>query len=371
MTPREYDPYELAIGQALPRNAYNEKGQLLLRKGAIIHSSAQIELITENALASTAPETDRQAGVDDVPATPLGMLLTARWRLLALIEQGSNNFPADLLRVGALLRRACRANTDLALASVLLVRDAPYPIRHAANAAVICQIMAAALDWPEETQAAVVAAALTMNLGMLELQDELSREPGPLTPEQKETIHLHPTRSVELLQNAGVPAGAWLEIVRDHHERLDGSGYPAGKQADAISPPARLLALADIYCARITERSYRAGMSATPALRQIFLNEGKRVDEAQVAQFIKTLGVYPPGTGVRLENGSIAVVTHRGATGNTPRVAALTSPTGMQLASPLRHSSGSPGHAVKSVVNLEALKIPVGLTALWGTDAAL
>ncbi|MDE2087832.1 MAG: phosphohydrolase, partial [Xanthomonadaceae bacterium] len=74
----------------------------------------------------------------------------------------------------------------------------------------------------------------------------------------------------------------------------------------------------------------------------------------------------------RLQNGSIAVVTHRGnARVNTPRVAAITNPNGMCLATPLRHNGDSPAHAIKAVVDLEALKLPVSMAAIWGADAVL
>lgn len=369
--PRNFDPNDLSVGQVLPRDAYNGKGQLLLRHGAIIRSESQRDLIAENALATTAPTPERVEQETTIPGTPLGMIVAARWRLMSLFEQGSSYFPADLQRIAALLRRACRANADLALASIILARDAPYAIRHATNVALLCQIVASALEWDEAVIASTSAAALTMNVGMLELQQELYKSHLAPTPEQQETIRQHCTRGVELLLELGVDDPVWLATVRDHHERVDGSGYPAGKRGDDVGLPARLLALADIYCARVSARTYRAAIAPTPALRQLFLNEGARIDQTLVSQFIKVLGIYPPGTGVRLRNGAIAVVTQRAAGKHPTRVAALTTANGMRLPTPMRHNGDSPAHAIEAVVDLDALKLPLNMAVLWGADAVL
>lgn len=371
MKSRDFDPNDLTVGQVLPRDAYNGKGQLLLRHGSIIRNTLQRDLIAENALATTAPSPGRAEQETTIPATPLGMLIAARWRLMALFEQGSSYFPADLVRIAALVRRACRANADLALAAVVLMRDAPYAVRHAVNVATLCQVVGATFEWDDDLLASTTAAALTMNIGMLEVQQQLYKSHAPPTPEQQEIIRRHCERGVEMLRELGVDDPVWLATVRDHHERIDGSGYPAGRRGSAVAQPTRLLTLADIYCARISARAYRPAMVPTPALRQLFLNEGGQIDETLVAQFIKAIGVHPPGTGVRLRNGSIAIVTQRGTAKHGPRLAALTNAVGMRLPTPLRHNGDSPMHAIQTTADLEALKMPVSMAALWGADATL
>lgn len=366
-----FDPHQLSVGQVLPRDAYNDKGRLLLRRGTVISSASQLEIIAQSSLVNSTPDGTPPPVETTIPSSPLAMVLAARWRLLALFEQGSSYFPADLLRIAALVHRACRANADLSLASILLMRDAPYVARHAVNTAIVCEVVASALEWPDDMQSATVAAALTMNVGMLELQQQLYETEGRLNDGQRAAVRQHCELGVELLRGLGVDDPVWLAAVRDHHESPDGSGYPAGKRGDEIDLPAHLLNLADIYCARVSARSYRPAMSPTLALRQLFLKQGASMDEALVAQIIKTLGVYPPGTGVRLRNGSVAVVTHRGNTGNAPRVAAITSPAGMRLATPLRHNGDAPSHGIQAVVDLDELNLAVPLAALWGGDAVL
>ncbi len=93
--------------------------------------------------------------------------------------------------------------------------------------------------------------------------------------------------------------------------RIDGSGYPHGLAGGALGALARLLAITDIHSAMIRPRAYRDALHARHALRGIFLERGRQIDDALAAAFIKELGIHPPGTFVRLHNGEIAVVTRR------------------------------------------------------------
>ena len=95
------------------------------------------------------------------------------------------------------------------------------------------------------------------------------------------------------------------------------------------------------------------------------------MNEHHAALFIKTLGIYPPGTGVRLHNGSIAVVTRRGATDRNPRVSSITTQDGLRIGAPIRRHGDPTAHAVTEVVDLDELGMNVSMEALWGSDAAL
>ncbi len=368
MTRRSIHPSELKIGQPLPCDAYDGKGKLLLREGHVIATAAQLERLTQNALEAAVPAAD----APDEPAklSPLGLILAARQHLTTLHMAGSPAyFSADVLRIVGMLQRACKANPDLALATVLMRRDGGYAIRHAVNAAIVCHIIGMAMKLAAAELTAMEAAALTMNIGMYELQKKLHALDGLLDEQQRQEVRGHCEQGVAMLRDYGVSDPLWLEVVLDHHERPDGSGYPAGKMVDALSLPTQLLVLADVYCARVSHRHYRPAMTPNVALRWLFLNEGMAVAPDITALFIKTLGVYPPGTGVRLRNGSIAVVTHRGANGHTPKVSSVTTHDGLRISTPIRRRGGDPGHAVAEVVDLDELELSVGMEALWGSDA--
>lgn len=376
MQGRQIHPSELKIGEPLPCDAYDAKGTLLLRKGHVITSATQIEKLTRHAMwadpaggagAGAAAESDAPRQV-----SALSLVLSARRQLQALLlAESTADFPKRVMQIGSLVRRACRINADVSLAAILMAREGPYVFRHAVNVAIACQIAGAAMELSAADLSTTVAAALTMNIGMLDLQQELYGLQGSLNETQRAQVTAHCERGVAMLRELGVRNERWLEIVRDHHERPDGSGYPAGKKGDAMDPLTQLVALADVYCARVSGRQYRCAMAPNVALRWLFLNEGTAVDEHQAALFIKTLGIYPPGTGVRLHNGSIAIVTHRGATGRTPRVSSITTHDGLRAGVPIRRHGDPTAHAVTEVVDLDALEMSVSMEALWGADAAV
>jgi HD-GYP domain-containing protein (c-di-GMP phosphodiesterase class II) len=370
MPRRLIHPDELQIGQPLPCDAYDGRGTLLLRQGQVITSASQIERLKKQALlADSAVES---VPVEPVHASPLQLILTARQQLHALFfTLPPTGFSAELLRIGGMVRRACKANADVALASILMRQEGPYASRHAVNVAVASYLTGVAMELSVAELTATVAAALTMNIGMLELQQQLHVWSGRLTDEQRVAVNSHCERGVALLQGCGVTGPLWLNIVRDHHERPDGGGYPAHKAREAIDLSTQIVSLADVYCARVSSRAHRPAMSPNVALRWLFLNEGMTADERLAALFIKTLGIYPPGTGVRLHNGSIGVVTHRGSTDHSPRVASITTQDGLRISVPIRRRGGVPAHAVSEVVDLRALQLTVSMEALWGSDAAV
>lgn len=370
MPRRPIDPTELAVGQPLRFNAYDARGMLLLRLGQVIGSAAQLDRLVRLGLFYGSEEECRITPAPPAPS-PLAQVLDARQRLQRLL---ADPVPADFLGevhdIGELVRRACQANADVALASILLCQADSYSARHPVNVAIASQLVGSSLGLDPGELAATVAAALTMNIGMFTLQQELHALGGPLSDAQRVAVHNHCSRGVAQLRDCGVTSAAWLNAVRDHHERSDGSGYPAGKRGDETGRPARLLAMADVYCARVSGRDYRPPLQPTLALRWLFLNEGAVLDERLAKVFIKTLGIYPPGTGVRLRNGSIAVVVQRGPASHLPRVASLTTSDGLRAGAPIRRRVDVEAHMVGEVVDLAALDLTVDMEALWGPDAA-
>lgn len=366
-------PFQLKVGDVLPFDARDAKGVLLLRQGHVITSVWQIEKLAEHLKATVSGY--RMASAKDRPllsTSPLALALEARRRLQRLLcDSLSADFTAEVLQIAALVCRACSVNADVVLASILLCRDEPYAVRHAVNVAVASYITGKAMHLDSATLTSAVAAALTMNIGMFELQQQLTALKGTLNDDLRRQVESHCEQGTGLLQGRGVSDPLWLEIVRDHHERPDGSGYPAHKRAEDIAVATQLVALGDIYCARVSDRLHRSAMAPNEALRRLFLNEGAVADEQHAAVFIKTLGVYPPGTTVRLRNGSIGVVTHRGVSGERPRISSITTQDGLLVSTPIRRSGESDGHAVIAVVNLDELALSVRPESLWGDDAQL
>lgn len=376
MGKRRITAAEIAVGSILPWDAYDGDGWLLLRRGHVIASSNQIEGLIERGLfVETDYARDKtETGIppDEEPPSAVSLVLEARRRLQSIcaLSAPKENFPQQAYHIRELIREACKLNQDVALAMILLEHQGRYSIRHSVDAAITCHVVGTALGIQEPELSATVAAALTMNISMLPLQDALQAQESPLTTEQRQAVRDHPQQSAEILRQRGVADDIWIGAVLNHHEAIDGSGYPSHKKGDEIPLPAQLVSLADVYCARISHRDYRAPLRPNAALRAIFLNQGK-VDKGLANQFIKAIGVFPTGTPVRLENGEIAIVTRRGKSTNTPHVCSVIGPRGVPLAVPIQRDTSRALYAVREVVDRAELGAVPSMQALWGKVGAI
>jgi HD-GYP domain-containing protein (c-di-GMP phosphodiesterase class II) len=375
MAKRRITPAELAIGSVLAWDAFDVKGRLLLRQGQVVASRTQIEGLIERGLyieTDVAPIKPR-APKKDIPPSAVSLVLEARRRLKAICapEGEIANFSEQIFGIRVLIGEACALSQDAALAMTLLERDGRYSIRHSVDVAIACHVVGTALSIEEPELTSLLAAALTMNLSILSLQDILQKQKEPLSADQREIIRRHPEDTVSMLRARGVTNEVWLGALLSHHEAVDGSGYRQGKRGDDIPLFSQLVSLADVYCARISARDYRPPLRPNAALRALFLDQGKRVRDGLASQFIKAIGVFPPGTPVRLENGEMAVVTERGESASTPQVCAVVGPRGMPLAIPVRRDTSMPTYGVREVIDWAEFGAPPSMHTLWGKVGSL
>ena len=127
-----------------------------------------------------------------------------------------------------------------------------------------------------------------IDVGMLQIPRELLWRPGPLTPAEYELIKTHPERGYEALRNVEFP---WpvADVVRQHHERLDGSGYPRGLKGEEILLEARIVAVADAVEAMLSPRPHRPALSLTACLDELQSQAGRRYDARVVKACVKLL----------------------------------------------------------------------------------
>ena len=213
------------------------------------------------------------------------------------------------------------------------------------------------LGWPDAEVQAIALAALTMNVSMRRLQDQLAAQDMPLSDAVRAQIREHPQRSVDMLQAAGVHDTGWLETVRRHHDDDCGASAAAGAaHGDEPCRAAQLLRRVDIFAAKLSRRVTRVPMSPVQAAREACLGRDGKPD-ALGAALLKTVGLYPPGSFVELASGEQAIVVSRGSQTNQPLVAALVGASGAPLGEPtLRHTAERP-HAVRGALACGAVRV--------------
>jgi len=215
-------------------------------------------------------------------------------------------------------------------------------------------------------------AGMLHDLGKAAMPQEILNKPGKLTNEEFDIIKTHPLRGYEmLLDSTNVSDGA-KDVCRHHHERMDGTGYPDAMPGDKISLLARMGAVCDVYDAVTSDRPYKAGWDPAHALSQMATWKG-HFDNAVFQSFVKSVGIYPTGSLVKMRSGRLAVVLEQNATTLTkPRVKIFFSTkAGLPLEPQVLDLSSS-----QVVDQIESREAPENwnfpyLQELWGADAAL
>ncbi len=212
-----------------------------------------------------------------------------------------------------------------------------YSASHALVCAVLCHFVAAELALSPANRDSLVRAALTMNIAMTALQDELAVQSEKPTAAQQDLIRVHAAKAALMLSNLGVIDPVWLDTVGQHHDdKVDKVDL---RQAEPAAALARILNVVDRYAAMISPRVSRAGRSATESARSIL----PKSDEVGHA-LVRAVGSCPPGTFVRLDTDALGVVVRRGVQAKFPWVVLISKATGESLAPPVLHSTekGSP-----------------------------
>jgi HD-GYP domain-containing protein (c-di-GMP phosphodiesterase class II) len=263
---------------------------------------------------------------------------------------------------------AVNAAPEVAIASVLLNQiGGIYSVRHCVETAIVTVIVGRAMGKPASEILTIAGAAMTMNVGMLR-HHERFQSTDALSPEDRALVRRHPAEGVSMLRSAGVSDKAWLDYVLLHHESDDGSGYPEGLHGAAIPLNAKLISLADRYCASVSARNYRRSLPPDRALRALCIDNDVPVDVTLARHFIEKLGQFPPGALVRLKNGECGVVSQIGGGGQLA-IHALRGADGAPLVPPAMRSSADSGCAVEESLTEVQLGMHFSMKSVWG-DAA-
>lgn len=245
-----------------------------------------------------------------------------------------------------------------------------YSASHSLVCATLCHLLAAELKLEPKERDSLVHAALTMNIAMTELQDELALQTERLTPPQLEVVRLHaPKGGLMLAKSLGVSDPLWIEVVSSHHDE-----YTEKIELRLLPPHKRLvriLRVVDRYAAMISPRKSREGRSTTESVRTIMTGANAYNDEIGHA-LVRAVGLCPPGTYVRLEDNTLAIVMRRSPRPNLPHVAVVTGADGQVLPRPRLHRtlSGRPVIQAALAASVVRLRLNHHLILQLGAHAA-
>ena len=263
--------------------------------------------------------------------------LEAALSVLLARPQQVRDFPAKVRQFDHWLQDLVAHDNDASLNLVFQLAGLSgvgYSASHALVCATLCHIMAPQFKLQGHERNALVRAAFTMNIGMTAMQDELAGQREKPNAVQQEAIHQHPRQSQALLEQLHITDDLWLEVVGQHHTLVtDPKPLTDLTAQDRLT---RILGTIDRYAAMISPRKSRPGRSATASVRALMEQEEAQKDEVGF-MLVRTVGLCPPGTFVRLDNGYTAIVLRRSDTANLPLVASLLDANGMHLHEPGLH----------------------------------
>ena len=178
------------------------------------------------------------------------------------------------------------------------------------NSAILSAMMAQELKLPHHKINNVVLGALLHDVGMFRLSKGITEKKGGLSDAELEQIKSHPLHSSKIITKELFGSHEVTLIGLHHHERWDGQGYPDKLVGNAIDIGARIVSVADAFEAMVSKKSYRNSMVGYQAIKNLMADNARRFDPAVIMAFTKIMGIYPIGSIVRLNDGSIARVVN-------------------------------------------------------------
>ncbi|QEL64897.1 hypothetical protein OTERR_14210 [Oryzomicrobium terrae] len=184
-----------------------------------------------------------------------------------------------------------------------------YTYNHSVGVCAMLVAFGKSLELDETMLHQLALGGLLHDVGLMKLSNELISKPGKLTDDEFKVVRSHVVMGLDIAASLpGLPRHA-LEVLAEHHERIDGTGYPKGLTGENISLAGRMSAIVDVYDAMTSPRAYRGPTQAADAVRRLFEGGGTLFDADLVKAFVKSVGIYPVGSLVRLESNRLAIVT--------------------------------------------------------------
>lgn len=199
-------------------------------------------------------------------------------------------------------------NKDALLSLTRLRSKDDYTFQHSVSVCTLLVSFARALELDRPTIQAIGVGALLHDVGKMKVPDEVLNKPGKLTDDEFKIMKSHVVHSRLLLEDNPGMTQIGIDVAAQHHERFDGSGYPLGLKGDGISLYGQMAAIVDVYDAITADRCYHKGMETPVALRKLVEWSKFHFNEKLVHAFVRSVGIYPVGTLVKLESELLGIV---------------------------------------------------------------
>jgi putative nucleotidyltransferase with HDIG domain len=273
--------------------------------------------------------------------------------------EGVPDAPAALQTVEGLADAVTQNRTALMALTAMRNYD-NYTFTHMVNVSILTMAQARAIGIDGKLLREFGMSALMHDIGKVRTPKEILNKPDKLTDDEFVIMRRHVVDGAEILRRTPEMPILAPVVAFEHHLRLDGSGYPFTVKRGSLNLGSMLCAIADVYDAMRSQRTYQQAYPTDRILAVLKKNEGAQMDQNLVRRFVQLLGIYPPGNLVKLSTGEVAVVLRVHAPDpHRPRVRVLFGADGARLELPFERNLWEPQPDRQSDQTLENVESPV------------
>lgn len=326
---------EVRPGMVTARAIYDSDGKVLLNAGVELKES-YIKRLKQLGFPALYIDDgiSMSETVNEVITPELRIKTISTLRSAFLMVENSVRVDANLIKNAAnVIIEEIIANRDV-LISINDIRNYDsYTLGHSVNVCVLAVVTGKSLDYPPQKLRELGVGALLHDIGKMRIPNEILVKTDPLTPEEYEILKGHAAAGFEILREYEEISALSTHVAYQHHERINGTGYPRGLRGAEIHEFARLVAICDTFDAMTTDRLYKPGVTPSKALQTLESLKNFQFDAELVNAFMENIALYPVGSMVVLNTGErgIVVDVHKSAR-NRPIVRVVLDKEGRRLA---------------------------------------
>jgi len=329
----------------LGRRIYSDEGVVLLAEGVEL-TAAMLRRLGEKGIHYLYIEDPRTEGIEPPELlqeeTQRSVLATIRTAFRDLVDAQGKRYAGTYPYVGRSMRQMMhlvledlQRNRDAMIMLSNLLSVDHYLYMHSLNVCVYTTLLGMAYGYDSEELTTLGMGALLHDVGKTQISTDVLFKPGKLSEAEYEEMRRHTERGYYLLKDEpNIPLVA-AHCAYQHHERLDGSGYPRGLRGDQIHPYAKWIGIVDSYDAMTSHRIYKQAMLPHEAVDALYAGSGTLYETSMLKLFRDKVAIYPIGITVKLSSGQTGVVVDiNSASAHRPVVRVLTDEAGNELKQP-------------------------------------
>ena len=280
---------------------------------AAASSVADVQTAADNLLSSLSEgrgEVAVRISLSDEVMAAQRVCSRSRTAVIEMFGQVRLGLSVDVEAVGQLvddITESIRRHPHALISLARLKSADDYTYMHSVAVCALMIALARQLGLSTDIVREAGLAGLLHDIGKMAIAPEILNKPGKLTDEEFFEVYKHPEKGGQILRDCRQVSALVLDVCMHHHEKFDGTGYPYKLSGDQISLFGRMAAVCDVYDAITSNRPYKQAWSPSEAIRKMAEWEG-HFDPAIFQAFVKSVGIYPVGSLVRLQSGRLAVV---------------------------------------------------------------